>query len=134
MSTEKDVEQIGEGDLESNYQPPPQKSIEEIIAADQEDESLRKYKEALLGAAQSEKIVVGKCVCIFEWNKTLLKWCKKRKFLFKREKKTTQQLIILDSNDPRKVIVKRLALCVPDRADMELDLAGDLSKLKKQVN
>lgn len=98
MSTEKDVEQIveGEGDLESNYQPPPQKTIEEIIAADQEDESLRKYKEALLGAAQSEKIVV-------------------------------------DANDSRKVIVKRLALCVPEREDMELDLTGDLSKLKKQV-
>lgn len=39
-----------------------------------------------------------------------------------------------DANDPRKVIVKRLALCVPDREDMELDLTGDLTKLKKQVN
>jgi Rho GDP-dissociation inhibitor len=44
---------------EGNYQPPPQKTIEEIVAADQEDESLRKYKEALLGEAQSEKIVFG---------------------------------------------------------------------------
>lgn len=62
MSTEKDVEQLGDGenDIETNYQPPPQKTIEEIVAADQEDESLRKYKEALLGAAQSEKIIVGK--------------------------------------------------------------------------
>lgn len=60
MSTEK--EQIGEIDVEDalSYQPPPQKTIEEIIAADQEDESLRKYKEALLGAAQTEKIIVGK--------------------------------------------------------------------------
>lgn len=98
MSAGKDVENVGEGEneVESNYQPPPQKTIEEIIAADQEDESLRKYKEALLGAAQSEKIVV-------------------------------------DANDPRKVIVKKLALCVPGRDDMELDLTGDLSKLKKQV-
>lgn len=62
MSTEKDVEQLGDGenDVDTNYQPPPQKTIEEIVAADQEDESLRKYKEALLGAAQSEKIIVGK--------------------------------------------------------------------------
>lgn len=63
MSTEKDVEQLGEGEetiVDANYQPPPQKTIEEIVAADQEDESLRKYKEALLGAAQSEKIIVGK--------------------------------------------------------------------------
>lgn len=52
-----------EGDVEHeqdvNYQPPPQKTIEEIMAADQEDESLRKYKEALLGTAQVEKIIVG---------------------------------------------------------------------------
>lgn len=61
MSTEKDVEQLGEDTaVDTNYQPPPQKTIEEIIAADQNDESLRKYKETLLGAAQSEKIIVGK--------------------------------------------------------------------------
>lgn len=61
MSTGKEIENVGQGEneVESNYQPPPQKTIEEIIAADQEDESLRKYKEALLGAAQSEKIIVG---------------------------------------------------------------------------
>jgi len=38
---------------DSNYQAPPEKTIEEIMAADQEDESLRRYKEALLGAAQA---------------------------------------------------------------------------------
>lgn len=62
MSTEeRDADHLGEGEeiVETNYQPPPQKSIEEIIAADQEDESLRKYKETLLGAAQTEKIIVG---------------------------------------------------------------------------
>lgn len=32
------------------------------------------------------------------------------------------------------MIVKRLALCVPERDDMELDLSGDLSKLEKQVS
>lgn len=64
MSNDKEinVENDNAGaDVDSSYQPPPQKSIEEIVAADQEDESLRKYKEALLGAAQSEKIIVGKC-------------------------------------------------------------------------
>lgn len=95
MSTENENYHL-EGDIESNYQPPPQKTIEEIVLADQEDESLRKYKEALLGAAQSETIIVA-------------------------------------PDDPRKVIVKKLALCVPDRDDMELDLTEDLSKLKKQV-
>jgi len=66
------------------------------MEADKEDESLRRYKEALLGAAQAEKIVV-------------------------------------DDSDPRKVIVKKLALVVEGRDDMVLDLSGDLSKLKKQV-
>lgn len=58
-----DANHSAEGDVEHeqdvNYQPPPQKTIEEIMAADQEDESLRKYKEALLGTAQVEKIIVG---------------------------------------------------------------------------
>lgn len=45
---------------DANYQPPPEKTIEEIMAADQEDESLRRYKETLLGEAQAEKIIVGK--------------------------------------------------------------------------
>lgn len=64
MSNDKEINVENEndnGDVESSYQPPPQKTIEEIVAADQEDESLRKYKEALLGAAQSETIIVGKC-------------------------------------------------------------------------
>lgn len=52
------VEVEGE-EHDANYQPPPQKTIEEIMAADAEDESLRKYKEALLGEAQSEKIIFG---------------------------------------------------------------------------
>lgn len=89
-----EVEQEQEHD--TNYQPPPQKTIEEIMAADAEDESLRKYKEALLGEAQAEKI-------------------------------------IFDPSDTRKVIVKKLALLVADRDPMELDLTGDLSKLKKNV-
>nr|ABR27883.1 Rho GDP-dissociation inhibitor [Triatoma infestans] len=83
-------------EIESSYKPPPEKSIEEIISADKEDESLQKYKEALLGEAKGGKIVV-------------------------------------ESNDERNVIVKRLALCVSNRPDMELDLTGPLDQLKKQV-
>lgn len=83
-------------EVDSTYRPPPEKTIEEIIAADQEDESLRKYKEALLGQAQ-------------------------------------QGAVIVDHDDPRKVIVKKLALCVQGRDDVELDLSGDLTDLKKQV-
>lgn len=81
---------------DENYAPPPQKTIEEIVVADQDDESLRRYKEALLGDSTKEKIIV-------------------------------------DPNDPRKVIVQKLALVVPGRDDAYLDLTGDLSKLKQQV-
>ncbi|XP_034482277.1 rho GDP-dissociation inhibitor 1 [Drosophila innubila] len=81
---------------DSNYQAPPEKTIAEIMAADQEDESLRRYKEKLLGAAQAEQIIV-------------------------------------DPNDSRKVIVKKLALVVEGRDDMELDLSGDIGNLKKQL-
>uniref|UniRef100_A0A182PGC2 Rho GDP-dissociation inhibitor 3 n=1 Tax=Anopheles epiroticus TaxID=199890 RepID=A0A182PGC2_9DIPT len=98
MSTEKEMNpaEVEQEEHDSNYQPPPQKTIEEIMAADAEDESLRKYKEALLGEAQAEKI-------------------------------------IFDESDSRKVIVKKLALLVADRDPMELDLTGDLTKLKKNV-
>lgn len=56
-----EVEGVHEEDVhDASYQPPPEKTIEEIMAADQEDESLRRYKETLLGEAQAEKIIVGK--------------------------------------------------------------------------
>lgn len=50
MSTEQEnvTETIEEH--EENYKAPPQKTIEELMNLDEEDESLRKYKEALLGS------------------------------------------------------------------------------------
>lgn len=61
MSDDNKKEEVELGIEETtNYNPPPQKTIEEIVNLDQEDESLRKYKEALLGQAQSEKIIIGK--------------------------------------------------------------------------
>lgn len=44
-----------------NYKPPAQKSLQEIQELDRDDESLRKYKEALLG---STTLAVGRCVCV----------------------------------------------------------------------
>nr|CAG4641243.1 EOG090X0EJY [Eulimnadia texana] len=86
-----------EEEVSANYVPPPQKTIEEILAADQEDESLRRYKEALLGsAAAAEKVVV-------------------------------------DPNDLRKVLVRKLVLLSEGQPERELDLTGDLSKLKSQT-
>ena len=43
---EVDVEQE-----EEHYQPPPAKSIDELLKSDQDDEALQKYKAALLGSA-----------------------------------------------------------------------------------
>ncbi|XP_066139800.1 rho GDP-dissociation inhibitor 1 isoform X2 [Euwallacea fornicatus] len=81
---------------DTNYKPPPEKSISELLEIDQEDESLRKYKEALLGQAQAGPIIV-------------------------------------EPDNPRKVIVKRLVLVPNDRPELSLDLSGDLSKLKKET-
>jgi Rho GDP-dissociation inhibitor len=92
MSTENQ-ENFPEDEHE-NYEAPPKKTIDEIMNLDQEDESLRKYKETLLGS-QADKIII-------------------------------------DANNPKNVIVKRLALVVQDRDDMVLDLSGDVSVLKKQ--
>jgi len=78
-----------------NYKAPPQKTIEEIMSLDNDDESLRKYKEALLGSQAADKIIV-------------------------------------EANNPKNVIVKRLALLVADREDMVLELDSDLTQLKKQ--
>lgn len=49
-----------EDENDSNYRPPPEKTIEEILETDKEDESLRKYKEKLLGDAKTGTVVVGK--------------------------------------------------------------------------
>lgn len=49
-----------ENEVDSSYKPPPEKTIEQILQADQDDESLRKYKEALLGEAQAGGVIVGR--------------------------------------------------------------------------
>lgn len=58
-STGPDVEVFEEEVNSTLYQPPPEKSIEEMLATDVEDESLRRYKEALLGEAKAKKIIIG---------------------------------------------------------------------------
>jgi Rho GDP-dissociation inhibitor len=41
-----------------NYKPPAEKSLNEILEADKDDDSLRRYKETLLGSASKTQIVV----------------------------------------------------------------------------
>lgn len=51
-----------EQEVDSNYKPPPEKTIDQILEADKEDESLRKYKETLLGEAKLGGIIVGRFI------------------------------------------------------------------------
>lgn len=44
-------EEEEQGEEGEQYQPPPPRSIDELLGADQGDEALRRYKEALLGGA-----------------------------------------------------------------------------------
>lgn len=47
-----------------NYKPPAQKTVKEIHELDKDDESLRKYKEALLGSGVTEA-GNGVCECVY---------------------------------------------------------------------
>lgn len=67
---------------DENYKPPPEKTLKDLLEADKEDESLRKYKEALLGEVAKE------------------------------------EAIIVEPDNPKKVIVKKLALVVSGREDV----------------
>lgn len=87
------TEQI-EDDETPGYKPPAEKKLDEILNTDAEDESLKKYKEQLLGSDNP----IG---------------------------------LEIFPEDPRKVIVQKLALLVDGRPDETLDLTGDLAKLKK---
>lgn len=46
-------------EVDSTYRPPPEKSLDELINTDKDDESLKKYKEKLLGEATAGKVIVG---------------------------------------------------------------------------
>ena len=60
---EQQLEEVPDVDEETpGYKPPAPKSLNEIQNLDQDDESLQKYKETLLGKAGD--VVIGK-LCIF---------------------------------------------------------------------
>jgi hypothetical protein len=82
---------------DTGYQPPAHKSVEEILKTDAEDESLRKYKEALLGTA-------------------------------------TPGTVEVYPDNPKRVIVEKLAILVEGRPDVEVDLtsAEKLKELEKK--
>ncbi|KAK3853419.1 hypothetical protein Pcinc_040044 [Petrolisthes cinctipes] len=53
-----DIEPVPDEDEPTNYRPPPEKTLDEMIAKDTEDESLRKYKETLLGGSVAGAVVI----------------------------------------------------------------------------
>ncbi|VDK61538.1 unnamed protein product [Onchocerca ochengi] len=55
---EKEMQNLELDSAQENYVPPPQKSVSEIIATDANDESLNRYKQALLGQAKSGQVIV----------------------------------------------------------------------------
>ena len=68
MSDEPHVEEHDEqheDEADAGYAPPPEKSLDELMALDTEDESLRKYKATLLGQATGgEVVVVGEFILV----------------------------------------------------------------------
>lgn len=63
MADKKDLPIEEEEDERNlNYNPPAQKSLEEIQKLDEDDESLVKYKQTLLGTLP---ITTGVCVCVY---------------------------------------------------------------------
>lgn len=78
MAEEENVEiqpvsEENEEEQPTNYKPPPEKTLQEMIETDQDDESLRKYKETLLGSSATGAVVIGEssggklaadCLCV----------------------------------------------------------------------
>nr|XP_053634615.1 rho GDP-dissociation inhibitor 1-like [Cherax quadricarinatus]XP_053634616.1 rho GDP-dissociation inhibitor 1-like [Cherax quadricarinatus] len=91
-----EIEPVPEEDEPTNYKPPPEKTLEEMLNKDTEDESLRKYKETLLGSSAAGATVI-------------------------------------EPDNQNRVLVRKLVLLAEGQPDMELDLTGDLEKLKETV-
>jgi len=61
-----------EADVASGYHAPAQKSVKDIVNTDVEDESLRKYKEALLGTAAGGGVIE---ICMYSLNSFVTPFC-----------------------------------------------------------
>ncbi|KAK7084417.1 hypothetical protein SK128_007428 [Halocaridina rubra] len=93
---EVQIEPVPDEEEETSYKPPPEKALIDMINQDQDDESLQKYKETLLGNSAAGAIVI-------------------------------------DPGNLKRVLVRKLILVAEDRPEMELDLTGDLDKLKDEA-
>lgn len=66
-----------EAESQVNYKPPAQKSLQEIQELDKDDESLRKYKEALLG--KSSAVAAGDAHSLTRWVALISRTHRKKK-------------------------------------------------------
>uniref|UniRef100_A0A674AJK9 Rho GDP-dissociation inhibitor 2-like n=1 Tax=Salmo trutta TaxID=8032 RepID=A0A674AJK9_SALTR len=82
LMADKEEKPVGEEEDETdlNYTPPAQKSLQEIQELDKDDESLRKYKQTLLGAGP---VVAGQCVLLCVTVVSDLEALKKKSFTMK---------------------------------------------------
>lgn len=69
-----EVSQTPEGvdEEDGSYKPPPEKTLQEIIEADKDDESLQKYKATLLGKAMDQTVIIGKSHFLTEFCQDVL--------------------------------------------------------------
>lgn len=110
-----------------NYKPPAQKSIQEIQELDKDDESLRKYKEALLGRVA---VSAGRWVGIRMSPDPVTTPFPVVLPPFRELKNLRNGALTLDSYSPDpnvpNVIVTRLTLvCSSSPGPLELDLTGE---------
>lgn len=53
-----DTKQTDDDEINLGYKPPAEKSLSDIVQADQDDESLSQYKRSLLGSAINNEVIV----------------------------------------------------------------------------
>ncbi|ROL49765.1 Rho GDP-dissociation inhibitor 1 [Anabarilius grahami] len=127
-----------------NYKPPAQKSLQEIQELDKDDESLRKYKEALLGncsvAAGISYVMVTKyphkdgdiqnpspCGDIFLVPMQKIAYKSYQVMFFGKCGKCG-----VDPTSPNVQVTRLTLMCETAPAPLTLDLQGDLESYKKQ--
>ncbi|KPM08690.1 rho GDP-dissociation inhibitor 1-like protein [Sarcoptes scabiei] len=53
-----DLKSQDDEEINPGYKPPAEKSLSDIVEADKDDESLKKYKESLLGTAINSEVII----------------------------------------------------------------------------
>ena len=109
-------------------------TISELVAKDAEDESLKRYKEALLGAAAQGGAFRSRMR--YRLFQGILRGLSR---LFGRyDMLHTYGVVfaaVVDDGDPRNVIIDSIAICVKDRPDIIIPLTtpADIEAMKSRT-